>query len=935
MSSNAKQSLMSGGSLMVAATLLAMAPSLASAQAASAAGDVEAIVVTGSRIASGFTTPTPVTVNTAENLRQAAPGNLADGLADVPAFAGNTRTGNPATAATGGANGQNLLNLRGLGAQRNLILLDGRRLPATNSVGSFDVNMLPQSLVSRVDVVTGGASAAYGSDAVAGVVNFVLDTGFEGLKGEIQGGWSTRADLPSRGMSLAYGKGFADGRGRAIFSAEYFAQNGIRADEFSDRDWFDFGYGRIPNPSGTTPRLVVVPDLRSANGTYGGLITAGPLANTTFEGGQATGIFNPAPAATRGTAFAGGGDGARTNLGFSPDQDRHNLFGHVEYDLSDSLSFFVEGLYGKSHTNSGNFVNLHTGAGNQFTIFRDNPFLPTSIQQRMVAGNIASFPMGRYELDMPVVEIESFTDIKRATFGFDGKLGGAWTWDVYYTYGETNQELRENNVTINRNLYAAVDAVRDPATGNIVCRSTLLFRDDPGCVPLNLFGSGSPSAAAIDFVIGDSIKYLTLKQHVAAANISGDLGEKLQLGAGPIAVAAGVEYRKESADQTSDAVSQQVTQFANVRGFPASQQNRPGGYNFFNPLPLAGEYDVKEAYGEVALPVFRDLSFAQSLDLNGAVRYADYSLSGGVTTWKAGFNYLVVDDLRLRLTRSRDIRGANILELFNSATQNSNNQIFRGVSYPNLTISSGNPNLDPEKADTLTFGAVLRPSFIPGLQVSADYYKIELNGAIGNIPNIVLRCEEGNAQACSLITITPANTMIIRQQVVNLSLIETAGYDFELAYGREFMGGNLSFRVLGNHITLDATTAPGGRPTSALNTPGSPKWRATAQIRYARDNWNLFIQQRYIHKALASAQEVQGVDTNDNLVPAMTYTTIGGAYRFNVRGQEQELYFNVQNLFDMDPPVVAGNPTSFNPNPTSNAYDRVGRYFNVGLRFEW
>ena len=934
MSSNAKQILMSGGSLTVAAALLAMTPALASAQTAPAPAEIETIVVTGSRIATGFTTPTPVTVNTAENLRQAAPGNLADGLSEVPAFAGNTRTGNPATAATGGANGQNLLNLRGLGAQRNLILLDGRRLPATNAVGSFDVNMLPQSLVSRVDVVTGGASAAYGSDAVAGVVNFVLDTNFEGLKGEIQGGWSTRADLPSRGMSLAYGKGFADGRGRAIFSAEYFAQNGIRADEFSDRDWFDFGYGRIPNPSGTTPRFVVVPDLRSAIGSYGGVITSGPLAWNQFGPGGDLIPFNRAPAATRGTAFAGGGDGARTNLGFSPDQDRHNFFGHVEYDLSDSLSFFVEGLYGKSHVNSGNFVNLHTGAGNQFTIYRENAFLSDAVRQRMVAANVQSFNMGRYELDMPIVEIESFTDIKRAALGFEGRLGGAWTWDAYYTYGETNQELRENNLTINRNLYAAVDAVRHPTTGAIVCRSTLAG-NDPGCVPLNLFGMGSPSAAAIDFVTGDSIKYLTLKQHVAALNISGDLGERLQLGAGPIALAAGVEYRKEIADQTSDAVSQQVTQFADVRGFPASQQRRPGGYNFFNPLPLAGEYDVKEAYGEIALPVLRDQPIGRSLDLNAAVRYADYSLSGGVTTWKVGFNYLLIDDIRLRLTRSRDIRGANILELFNSATQNSNNQVFRGVSYPNLTIASGNPNLDPEKADTLTFGAVLRPSFLPGLQFSADYYKIELNGAIGNIPNIVLRCEEGNAQACSLITITPANTMIIRQQVVNLSLIETAGYDFELAYARQFMGGNLSFRVLANHLTLDATTAPGGNPTSALNTPGSPKWRATAQIRYARDNWNVFVQQRYIHKALASAQEVQGIDTNDNLVPAMTYTTIGGAYRFNVRGQEQELYFNVSNLFDMDPPVVAGNPTSFNPNPSDNAYDRVGRYFNVGLRFQF
>jgi outer membrane receptor protein involved in Fe transport len=320
--------------------------------------------------------------------------------------------------------------------------------------------------------------------------------------------------------------------------------------------------------------------------------------------------------------------------------------------------------------------------------------------------------------------------------------------------------------------------------------------------------------------------------------------------------------------------------------------------------------------------------------VTAAARRADYSTSGAVTTWKAGFNYQITPDVRVRYTKSRDIRGPNVLELFNSATQGSSNTVFRGVTTPYLTISSGNPDLDPERATTETYGVVYRPSWFPGFQASLDHYNIGITGAIGGIPNIIQRCDQGYAPACALITITPANTLIVRSQVVNLSLVETAGFDFELAYDRPLLDGRLSLRLIGNRTYLDETTAPGATATSGLGTAGSPKWRATLQARYTRDNWSVFLQERYFDSTRMDVNEVEGVDTNDNSVPAVWYTTIGATYAFEGWGHDHELFFTVNNLFDRDPPVSVINPTNYSI-PTHAAFDRIGRYFNAGVRFRW
>lgn len=887
------------------------------------------IVVTGSRLQSGFNSPTPVTAVSSEQLKEASPTNLADALNQLPVFNDSLKTSNPGTTPGTGNSGQNLLNMRGLGANRNLVLLNGNRFVATNFTGSVDINVLPQALVKRVDVVTGGASAAYGSDAVSGVINFVLDEDLEGIRAELQSGVSTRGDLPSYGGSVAFGTSFADDRLHLLGSFEYFRQDGIRADEATGRRWFDIAAGQYPVPGASTG-VTVVPDIRSSRGSYGGLVTSGPLKGIAFFPGGVLGTFDYGNFTS--SSFQSGGDGPRVNIGFAPDQLRYNAFLRAAYDVSDNVQVYAEGTYAYSHTNLGAFVISHVGGSNNFRIFRDNAFLPAPLATLMDRNAQASIVVGRFSSDFPLVEIENFAKVYRGAAGFRADIGNGWKLDGSASFGLTDLELRENNLTINRNLYAAVDAVRDPA-GNIVCRSTLAGLDQD-CVPLNLFGTGSPSASAIDYVTADGVAQLRLEQYVAGLTISGDLGDSLSFGAGPVSVAAGIEYRKEKARQETDAISQTTTSITGIRGAPAAQAGRPGGFNLYNPLPFSGSYDIKEGFVEIGVPILKDSALGRSLNLNGAVRYADYSQSGGVTTWKLGGEYEPIDGLRFRATRSRDIRGPSLVELFDPGRQATLNSIYGGQAVQTRFFTAGNQNLRPEKADVLTFGAVLRPAFAPGFQFSVDRYVVKVKGAIDFLlpQQEIDACDAGNAFFCNLITENPDGTITVMGPNLNLAVQKAAGIDFEAYYSRPVGGGTLSLRALATHHTSAHRIATGSGPISSLGQPDTPKWSANFQARYSTDDWALLVQQRFIAASVFNADNVEGVDTNLNHAPAVWYTDATLTFDIAAFGQKQQLFLSVNNLFDRDPPIATNDPSSFS-SPTSSAYDPVGRYFNVGVRF--
>ncbi|MGH3583730.1 MAG: TonB-dependent receptor plug domain-containing protein, partial [Mycobacterium sp.] len=482
------------------------------------------------------------------------------------------------------------LNLRNLGAPRTLVLVDGRRAPPSALSGATDTNTLPQELVKRIDVVTGGASAAYGSDAVSGVVNFVLDTDYSGLKGSVQGGTSTHGDGDSQKYTLTGGTSFADGKGHVVFSGSYQDYKGI---DYTDRDWSNARWGLVADASNPT----LLRKQRNVNigyAAYGGFILginpALAAFNQQFSGKQ----FGPGGTILPFDMGAGvglnrvGGDGAWPYTNLQADVDTQSVFTHVKYDLTDSLEVYAEGSFAEVHNRYMQVTQYQIPGLNAPTIFSDNAFLPDAMKAALtgISSPTPIFQLGRFDTDFggPAMA-DALNDTFNGIAGFKYKAGGSWTVDGYYEHGENRQRIRTENNVNHEHLYAAIDAVAGP-DGTPVCRVTItnpgLY---PGCVPLNMFGSGSPSRGAIDYVTGDASYVAKLKQDVVAVNVR---GEPFSTWAGPVAVGVGAEYRREGVDQTSDAISQQINDATGILGFPAGYKVAPGGWLLTNTQPLSG-----------------------------------------------------------------------------------------------------------------------------------------------------------------------------------------------------------------------------------------------------------------------------------------------------------------------------------------------------------
>lgn len=659
------------------------------------------ITVTGSRIVrSGVNAPTPVTVLSASELAASSPSTVAAALNNLPSMVG-TATPNSNGGSTSA--GRNTLNLRGLGSTRSLILLDGRRFPATSTNNTVDTNLIPQDLIQRVDVVTGGASAAYGSDAVAGVVNFILDTKFDGIKGDLGVGLSEHGDGFEKRASLSFGKGFADDRARIILNGEYYDSKGIDGDA---RGFRRRGDNIIPNPSATTPPTPTNPTLIAAPyvrvpATHGGLITSasgGTAANNAQIVGLQFlpgGVIAPFDYGTLTTSSKqSGGDGVNTAI-LQPivrPLRRYGLFGRVSYELNDNVEWFLEGSFGASRGLSPTEY-YHTGA-QALTIRRDNAYLPASLRTQMTNLGITSFRLSRYDSE-PDSVLETHDHAYRALTGFNGTVGSL-KWEAFYQYGRVKSDVSNYGMYIRSRFNLAVDAVTAPS-GEIVCRSTLT---DPGngCVPLDPFGEGSPSLESIDYVTGGvNDNHTTVVDQTAGASISGPL---LEGWAGPISFATGVDYRN-------------LKDVVRSNAFAAA-----GDYFTGSVVPWSGGYEIWEAFGELDMPLARNAPLLRSLDLNTAIRYAHYSTSGGAWTWKVGLTWEPVDDLRFRATRSRDIRAPNPEDLFGAGLLRSytiTDPFRNGVTTSGVPFTAvGNPNLTPEKADTTVVGVVYRPSWLPG-----------------------------------------------------------------------------------------------------------------------------------------------------------------------------------------------------------------------------
>ncbi|HWK34750.1 TonB-dependent receptor plug domain-containing protein [Sphingomonas sp.] len=921
----------------------------ASDPAAQSADGLGEIVITGSRaIKDGANAPTPVAVVSSEQLSAAAPGNMAEALVQLPVFSGSFKPSSAGSNHSASGGGASLLALRGLSPTRTLVLLDGKRIVPTTISGTTDVNLIPQGLVSRVDVVTGGASAAYGSDAVAGVVNFVLDSRFQGVKGYVQGGLSSRGDAGSQKANLTAGTSAAGGRLHLLASFDYFRQKGINLD-YNGRTWAEQGWTFIP-ASATSSQLVIVPDGRDAYATAGGTITgcqpagvACPLALTRFQSDGTLTAFHTG--SNLGTAAASGGDGAARRAQLVPTLDTKNVFARASFDVSDSLTAYVEGTYGKVGIEYFGANNTNVLSTNSLTIFSDNAYLPQAVRSVMAANGINSFSMQRINYELGPVNYYTDTETYRIVGGLNGRLSDKWSFSSYVQYGRSDSRYRITNNQIVDNIFNAVDAVVDPASGQVVCRSTLLgTAAGAGCVPINLFGAGAASGAAINYVTGTSDTRIESRQLVAAADIRGEL---FSLASDPITVAFGGEYRREEGQVTNDPTSARTRDGTGIRGYPAAQQGLFGGYLYsLNGLPLKGDFNVKEAFAEINAPLLSDTPGFDRLDLNAAIRYADYSTVGGETTWKVGGIWQPIPDIRFRGTRSRDIRAPNIQELYTVSNQingaSASDPQLGGARTVFLQRQTGNRNLAAEVADSTNVGVVLRPRFLRGFTASVDYFKIKIRDVIAQ-PTVQQVVDDCGLSSCSLIQRNSDGTInVVITPNQNLGLLETDGEDYELGYATTLGSGRLNLRLLATHTRQLALTVNGRKIDRVgdlnvlqnVNPPAAVEWTGSFSVDWRNDRWHLFAQERYVGSGHldSTVTYAPGIDTN---VPAVWYTDATIGYKLPTSSGNMELYATINNLFDQDPPITPnGSPTA--PRAANGGiYDLIGRYYTMGLRVKF
>lgn len=975
--------------LVRSVSALALAMAAAPALAQSSDQELETVVVSGSRlVTNGNQAPTPVTVVSTEQLQMAAPRSVADGLLQLPAFNGSSSVQNQSTGTTG-SNGATNLNLRGLGTQRTLVLLDGRRVPSNNFQGSVDVQQLPESLIQRVDVVTGGASAAYGSDAVAGVVNFILNTKYEGFKADVQGGISQYGDNDNYKVALTYGDSFLGGRLHVVASALDYLSNGVT--NARGRPWTSRATAQITNPvtpaSAANPTSLVVVGGVSSIAAAGGLVTGsngstgctGPAPGTQ----AAPSLVNPslagcaASTAFRGTTFNSdgtarnynygslvtastmqGGEGVADNPNFDltlqPKQRRDQIFTHMTYDVSDDTSVFLELNASHNHVRYQSLPTFELST-TAFTIYADNAYLPSSVASAMAAQGIRALIIGRDSADIAIPTMQQFTDTGILTFGIDGKLpvGSTWTYHAYAQNGQNFASYRTTNDPISDNLYAASDAVRNPANGQIVCRSVLngsVSGADPGCVPINIFGRNNASAAAKSYVTGTAVQRVHIVENVIEGSAAGDL---FDLPAGAVSMAIGASYRTEQGNQTTDKRSNEIRTGAGLPGFPTGGipgfangiANSLGGYERTNPQPTHGSYDVKEAFVEFEVPLLKDQSFAKSLSLNAAGRYVDYSLSGAVEPWKLGLVWEMNDWLRLRASRSTDIRAANLGELYQGSSQGTSTVMDSpNHSTANVTVLTGavgNPSLIPESSNTTTVGGVLTPDFLPGFSFTLDYYSINITQAISALTaqQELDLCAAGSSQQCGFIQRNGSGGLArVLLPYFNAAKRLVKGEDIEADYHTSLdevswaPGGDLTLRLIASHIDQFTTQVQGGGAVLLAGDIGvnsTPTWKANFQAMYNVGPLSLFAQERYIGAGKIDRSKGPAA-INFNSVEEVWYTDMTLGYDIN---DQMQGFLTINNLFDRDPPPV---PSTLISGPTfgnRTLYDLIGRSFTIGVHY--
>lgn len=971
------------------------------------------IIVTGSRIRRPVLKSVAATVSVSRaEIFQTGKTQVGEALNDLPLLRSTLTQSNSTRIDTGA--GLNMLDLRGLGINRTLVLENGRRhIPGASFTSAVDVNSIPKDLIDHIDIVTGGSSAVYGSDAIAGVVNFVLKRDFDGLQLRAQDGISRHGDAGQLSVSALAGSNFADGRGNIAADFEFdhgddwYASDRAAYRRVASFVTVDVDPPGLPNGSDGIPDGILVRDRRSSNVSNGGSFippVLGPDGNRQPYLFQPDGTLVPQTGDRVGIPpFASfvGGNGSNLMEGrlFSiyPDLKRYNfnLLGH--FTISSVLEPFVEAKYVRVKSlgsSFGSFFSVGAWETSREIYKTDNPFLNEEAKQFIRSslglsdGEDSSFTFHRNFSDLGPVAQHNLRETYRLVGGVRGKLDPHWSYEISANVARLTTHTRfSGNVNLQRFLLA-IDAVKDPTTGQIVCRSQIdpaaaiayegaadpafanaqLPADVAACVPLNPFGAGNVSPAARDYILSDTGSRSRITQTVLNGYVTGDSGGWFELPGGPVGVAAGAEYRRETFEDVQEELLQ-------------------SGLTHATPLPpfKPPAFSVSEAFAEIRLPVLKDQPFVKELTLSAAGRLADYRGSvGTVFAWNAGGEWAPVDRLRLRFKRSRAIRAPNLVELHQPIGQNfsttevrdpcSSERIGAGsatreanclaagvpgqfrIAYATsfAYLAGGNPDLHEERSDSLTFGVVAQPRFLAGLSLAADYHDIKVKDVITSptVQSILNSCYDAatlDNQFCALFSRNhgpgrgpngerPGEIIHNSLRVVplNYAALRVRGIDFEAAYHRRIPElGALDSRLLYTlALQNDSFLTPQDpdRKDQNLLELGNPRHALNWWVSLKRGPVTFGYQLRYFSKMsvgpIEDIRSVQGRSPQDE--DAFSTPFFKGAAYHNLRldfdvQRRFSFYVGVDNIADRLPP-----PTVTGVDDEGGIYDNVGRFFYAG-----
>ncbi|WP_253718129.1 TonB-dependent siderophore receptor [Sphingomonas sp. AP4-R1] len=850
--------------------------------------------------------------------------------------------------------GISTVSLRNLGTNRSLTLIDGmRRVSGSAQSSAVDLSMIPGGMIERIEVVTGGAAAIYGADAVTGAVNVITKRDYKGLEISAQNGVSTYGDMRRLTVSLVGGGTFDDGRGSFIIGGTY-----TKSPELADADR---SFARnfsiyLANPKNTGPNDGIPDQLLIRNYAgiyispvptfyYGGnsyLYQNGSLVKGTYDTQYLTGEFG---GGTGGTTYP---NNSTRGYMIAQQLDTFSAISRFSYDLTDAIRYTGRIDYGESksvnraetYRDDSRTVWMN-GAGGAVA-YLDNPYLPAAVRQFMVANGLTKLGIDRAYSNVPKKqEIHERQSINLYS-GLDGGIAGRFKWNAFYQYGRSRDNVEASNYPYLSHWKAARDAIADPATGQPVCRDAAARA--AGCIPFDIFGTETVTPAQLAYITGGRMEKRVNTQRIYGAGLTGKL---FALPYGDLSFSLGGEHRRESLVTRDSAAA-----LGNELIGPGQLDSHPA---------LDASFSVSEVYGELVAPLLRDLPFAHRLEIEGAYRYSNYNTFGGTDTWKGGATWSPIAGLTFRGVRSRSVRAPNFGELYNPQTVSVTGSILDpcglgrysnsatraancaalgiktplpGVYSDALTVTAGgNPDLKPETSNSLTLGAVLQPRFLPGFSITADYWNIDIKNVITqysylNTLNLCVDLPSIDNPLCRQVTRGPDGKVTqVRTNQLNASRMRARGIDFGADYRRRMGPGELGITFKGTYLLERLVqTTPGIAAGDVAYDGGytDPRFKGFLTVSYDVGKFSAAVDTRFISAALYYPDAVSVEYVDQNRIPSRTYNDISVIYRIN---DGLSFGVGVNNVFNVEPPIFPGLESG-----GSGRYDAIGRYFFASLK---